>query len=149
MTRVEKALALHNAGSACSQAVFAVFARDLGIDFALAHRLAGGFGGGVGRRGMICGAITGGVLVLSALYGSERSEDQDAKLKTYAAVAKYLDAMEKVKGSLECKTLLGGLDLWKESDRDAMKAKGLSDSVCNVLIAGVVEYLEGVLPPEM
>ncbi|HEY9055342.1 MAG TPA: C-GCAxxG-C-C family protein [Rectinemataceae bacterium] len=149
MTRAEKAVALHNAGSACSQAVFAVFARDLGIDYALAHRLACGFGGGVGRRGMICGAVSGGVLVLSVLYGSTRSEDQEAKLKTYDAVAKFLDAMEKSKGSLQCRTLLGGLDLWKEADRDEMKAKGLSDSVCNSLIADVVAYIEDILPPEM
>lgn len=149
MTKKERALALHGAGSACSQAVFTVFAKDLGMDEKTAHRLAAGFGGGVGRKGLLCGALAGGVLAISALYGAETSEDQDAKMRTYAAVAKFLEAMEARHGSTQCKVLLGGLDLWKEQDRDRMKAEGLSEKVCNTLIADVVEYVEGIFPPEM
>jgi anti-sigma regulatory factor (Ser/Thr protein kinase) len=48
MTRADRAIALHRGGSACSQAVFAVFAQELGLPPAPAHRLAGGFGAGMG-----------------------------------------------------------------------------------------------------
>ena len=149
MTRAERAVALHVGGSTCSQAVFTVFARDLDMNERTAHRLSAGFGGGVGRKGLLCGALAGGVLAISLLYGAETGEDQEAKLKTYTIVAKFMDAMEKLHGSTQCRTLLGGLDLWNPADQEKMKAEGLSGSVCNVLVKDVVEYIEGLLPPEM
>jgi C_GCAxxG_C_C family probable redox protein len=149
MTRAERAVALHQSGSTCSQAVFTVFAKDLGMDEKTAHRLAAGFGGGVGRKGFICGALGGGVLAISLLYGAETGEDQEAKLKTYTVVAKFLDEMEKRHGSTQCRALLGGIDLWKEADQAKMKAEGLSAKVCNTIVADVVDYVEGLFPPEM
>ncbi|MCX7027198.1 MAG: C-GCAxxG-C-C family protein [Spirochaetes bacterium] len=149
MTRAERAVALHLGGSACSQAVFSVFAKDLGMDEKVAHRLSTGFGGGVGRKGLLCGALSGGVLAISLLYGGETGEDQEAKLKTYAVVTKFIGEMEKRHGSTQCRALLGGIDLWNEADQAMMKAEGLSGKVCNALIADVVEYVEGLFPPEM
>ena len=139
MDRVEKALTIHKSGSSCSQAVFTAFASDLGLDEGIAHRLSGGLGGGMGRLGYSCGAISGGVLALSMIYGSENGADQDAKMKTFSA-------MESSHGSSQCRVLLEGADLWNPEDRLAMKAKGLSDKVCNALIADVVRYVEVHMP---
>ena len=146
MNRVDKALALHHGGSSCSQAVFVPFAADFGLDEGLAHRLSGGLGGGIGRLGLTCGAITGGVLALGLIYASETGADQDAKMKTYEVVAKFVADMEAIHGSSQCRLLLEGADLWKAEDRDAVKAKGLDDRVCNVIIADAVRYVEGHLP---
>jgi C_GCAxxG_C_C family probable redox protein len=146
MDRVEKALSSHKSGSSCSQAVFTAFATDLGLDEGIAHRLSGGLGGGIGRLGFSCGAITGGVLALSMIYGSENGVDQNTKMKTYEEVSKLLAAMEAIHGSSQCRVLLDGTDLWKAEDREAMKAKGLSDKVCNALIADVVRYVEAHMP---
>ena len=142
MTKAEKAVALHRGGSACSQAVFTVFAEELGLDPRAAHKLSTGLGGGIGRLGLACGAITGGVLALSLAFGSEDGADQDAKLDTYARVAALFKAMEAKHGSSQCRTLLGGADLWTEEGRAAVKAGGYSDKVCNALVADVVEYVE-------
>ncbi|MDX9826129.1 MAG: C-GCAxxG-C-C family protein [Spirochaetia bacterium] len=146
MDRVEKALSIHKSGSSCSQAVFTSFAADLGLEEGIAHRLSGGLGGGMGRLGYSCGAITGGVLALSMIYGSESGADQDAKMKTYEEVSKLFAAMETAHGSSQCRVLLEGADLWKAEDREAMKAKGLGDKVCNTLIAEVVRYVEAHMP---
>jgi len=146
MDRVEKALTIHKSGSSCSQAVFTAFASDLGLDEGIAHRLSGGLGGGMGRLGYSCGAISGGVLALSMIYGSENGADQDAKMKTYEEVCKLFSAMESSHGSSQCRVLLEGADLWNPEDRLAMKAKGLSDKVCNALIADVVRYVEVHMP---
>ena len=62
MTKAEYAIAMHTDGSSCSQAVFGVFAADLGLDTATAHKLSTGFGGGIGRMGLTCGVISGGVM---------------------------------------------------------------------------------------
>lgn len=140
--KAQKALALHAAGSACSQAVFTVFAKDFGLDEGLAHRLSGGLGGGIGRTGQTCGALSGGVLALSLAFGAASSADQDAKLKTYEVTKRFLDKMTARFGSTQCKVLLRGADLWTQSGRDKVKAEGLSDTVCNPLIAETVEYVE-------
>lgn len=140
--RAQRAIALHTAGSACSQAVFTVFAKDFGLDEGLAHRLSGGLGGGIGRTGQTCGALSGGILALSLAFGSAISADQDAKLKTYEITKRFLDEMALRHGSTQCKVLLDGADLWTQAGRDKVKAEGLSDKVCNRLIAETVEYVE-------
>lgn len=146
MTRVEKALALHKGGSACSQAVFAAFAPDFSLDEAFAHKIASGLGGGIGRTGLCCGAITGGVLAISLLFGNESGADQAAKLDTYSIVAKFLDDMGARHGATACRDLLGGVDLWDAEQRASMHAAGLGETVCNRLIADVVSYVEKLLP---
>jgi len=149
MTRAERAEALHRSGSSCSQAVVSVFARDLGVDEVSVHKLATGLGGGVSRTGMICGAISGGVLALSLMYGNESGADQDSKLKTYEIVAKFIEAMRAKYGSAQCRDLLNGADLWTEAGRNQVKEEGLSDKVCNPIIVDVVDYIEKLLPAEV
>lgn len=148
MTMADKAVAMHKGGSSCSQAVFTVFAELLGMDPKQAHKLSTGLGGGVGRSGNICGAISGGVLALSLLYGSEDGADQEGKMKTYEAVKAYLDEMERRRGSTQCRTLLGGADLWTEAGRAKVKDEGLGDKVCNPLIQETAAYIEALLPEE-
>ncbi len=145
MTRAEKAIALHTAGSACSQAVFAVFAEDLGLDVAAAHKVAGGFGGGIGRMGMTCGAVTGGIMVLSCALGASEPEDQEKKLALYGVVSDYIKRLRAHKGSIECRELLEGADLWTQEGRDEVKRKQLGASVCNPLIEHAVREAERVL----
>ena len=146
MTRAEKATALHEGGSSCSQAVFAVFAEDFGMDESLAHKVSTGLGGGMGRMGLTCGAISGGVLALSLAYGNVTGADQEAKMKTYDIVSKFIDGMEAQYGSTQCRVLLGGADLRTEAGRTAVKAAGLSEKVCGRIVADAVRHVEALLP---
>lgn len=143
--RAERAEAIHKAGSSCSQAVFMVFAEELGLPPEAAHRLSCGFGAGMGRMGNTCGALTGGVMALSLALGAEQSADQERKQKTYDVVGAFLEASGARHGSTDCRGLLGGLDLRKESDRARMKAEGLSAKVCDVVIRDAVDRVEALL----
>lgn len=145
MTRAEKAIALHAAGSACSQAVFTVFAEELGLEASAAHRIAGGFGGGIGRMGMTCGAATGGIMALSYALGASESEDQEKKLALYGVISEYLGRLKDHKGSIECRVLLEGADLWTQEGRDEVKRKQLGSSVCNPMIEKAVHEAEYIL----
>ena len=49
--QIEIAEERHQQGFNCSQAVFSTLAEELGFDRALALKLAGPFGGGIGRTG--------------------------------------------------------------------------------------------------
>ncbi len=51
----------------CAQAVLLPFAGDAGIPEETAMRVADGFGGGM-KRASVCGAVTGGIMVLG-LFG--------------------------------------------------------------------------------
>ena len=53
----------------CAQAVLVPFAPEAGLDEETACRLAANFGGGM-KRASVCGAVTGGLMVLG-LYGLE------------------------------------------------------------------------------
>ena len=116
------------------------------MDERQAHKVSGGLGGGIGRLGRTCGAVTGGVLALSLAYGAENSGDQDAKLATYELSAKLIRELEKKYGTVECRELLHGADLWTQEGRDKVKAENLNVKVCDKIIADTVEIVERLLP---
>ena len=89
MTRVERALALHAGGSSCSQAVFSAFAEDFGLDPKTAHKLAACLGAGLGRQQLVCGAISGGALVLGLALGNEGGADQAGKERAYGGGVRF------------------------------------------------------------
>jgi C_GCAxxG_C_C family probable redox protein len=59
MNHADSAAALFSRGLSCSQAVFSVYAGEYGLDKDAASKIASGFGGGMGRMGQTCGAVTG------------------------------------------------------------------------------------------
>ena len=73
-THKEKALALFDQKYHCSQAVLAAFADECGLTEQQALKLGACFGGGM-RKGEVCGACTGALMVLGALYGQYDKAD--------------------------------------------------------------------------
>lgn len=72
----------------------------LGLD-EKALRLASGFGRGMGLE-LVCGALTGGVMVLSELFVKERAhESERIKRLTSEFLERYSDEM----GDIDCKPL--------------------------------------------
>lgn len=69
MNQSERAVACFKEGFSCSQAVFSTFAPQLGLECELALKVAGLFGGGMGRLGEVCGAVTGALMALGLKYG--------------------------------------------------------------------------------
>ena len=71
MSESEKAKEQFTNGLNCSQSIIAQYAEKYQLDIATACKLATGFGGGMGRMGNTCGALTGAYLVLGLEYGTE------------------------------------------------------------------------------
>jgi C_GCAxxG_C_C family probable redox protein len=143
MNRPERADQLHAQGANCAQAVAACFAEDLGADRALVLRLATGFGGGMGRTGGTCGALTGAFMALGIAFGMTEPGDQAAKERTYALVAEASRRFRERTGALTCRDLLG-LDLGKPEDLQAAKDRGVFKTQCAGYVktaAGIVEEL--------
>ena len=60
--RQERAIALHNKGYNCAQAVACTYCDLFGLDEETAYKMAEGFGLGMGLM-EVCGALTGGFLL--------------------------------------------------------------------------------------
>jgi C_GCAxxG_C_C family probable redox protein len=74
-TKSEAALEKFFSGYNCAQSVLFAFCGDLDLDKDLALRMASGFGGGMGGRQEVCGAVSGGVIAIGLKHG--RGEGQD------------------------------------------------------------------------
>ncbi len=104
--RVDKAVELFMQGYNCSQAVTAAFADLYGLDTEMALRVSAGFGGGVGRLRMMCGAVSGMVLLAGLAEGQTEGDDRKGKTECYKSVRSLLDRFKAENSSVICAELL-------------------------------------------
>ena len=102
------AVELFHKGFNCAQSVAGAFCDELGLDFESAVKLVSGFGGGFGRMREVCGAVSGGVMVLSSVFGYSDTSDPEAKKREYAIIQNFMNAFREKTGSYICKELLEG-----------------------------------------
>ena len=105
--RVGRAVENFMAGYGCCQSVVAAFADLYGMDDLLAKRVAAGFGGGVGRMRMMCGAVSGIVMLVGLDCGQTEGSDREGKSACYKVVQELLEQSKQENGSLICAEILG------------------------------------------
>lgn len=138
---VEKFLEGYN----CAQAVFYSFSDDLQFDKNTALKLACGFGAGMGRKEEVCGAVTGGILVIGAKYGRGENEDKAATELTYTKTRELMNRFAEKHGSFICRKLLKDCELTTEEGQKYFKDKDLFNKTCRHCVDSVVEILEHIL----
>jgi len=106
-TRVQRAVENFMAGYGCCQSVVAAFADLYGLDEVMAKRIAAGFGGGVGRLRMMCGAVSGIVMLVGLDCGQTEGGDREGKSACYKVVQDLLAQSKAENGSLICAEILG------------------------------------------
>ena len=105
--RVQKAVDNFMAGYGCCQSVVAAIADLYGLDEVMAKRIAAGFGGGVGRLRMMCGAVSGLVMLVGLDCGQTKGSDSEGKSACYKVVQDLLAQSKAENGSLICAEILG------------------------------------------
>lgn len=105
--RVQQAVDNFMAGYGCCQSVVAAFADLYGLDDTLAKKIAAGFGGGVGRMRMMCGAVSGIVMLVGLDCGQTDGDDREGKSACYKVVQELLGKSKEDNGSLICAEILG------------------------------------------
>ncbi len=105
--RVLRSVDFFMQGYGCCQAVVAAFADMYGLDEAMAKRLAAGFGGGVGRMRMMCGAVSGIVMLVGLECGQTDGADREGKSACYKVVQEQLAKSKDQNGSIICAEILG------------------------------------------
>ena len=144
MNRKEEALKRFREGFSCSQSVLSVFAPELGLEEKTALKVAGGFGGGMGRMALTCGAVTGAYMVIGLKHGSTHPAEKEAKQKTQERVRQFRAKFEERNRSCICRDLLGCDISTKEGIEEATR-RGLIQTVCPKLVGDAVEILEEIL----
>lgn len=103
---VQRSVSLFMQGYGCCQSVVAAFAPLYGLNETLALKVAAGFGGGVGRLRMMCGAVSGLVTLAGLHCGQTDGDDKEGKAACYKLVQDLLAVFKQRNGSLVCAELL-------------------------------------------
>ncbi len=143
--RTEIAVAKFSEGYDCAQSVFYSYCDALGFDKNTALKMACGFGAGMGRKGEVCGAVTGGIIVIGAKYGRGERDDRTATELTYKKTREFMDRFEKKHGTFVCRKLLKGCELTTEEGRKHFKENNLSNTTCKPCVQSVVEILDSIM----
>jgi C_GCAxxG_C_C family probable redox protein len=115
----------------------------MGLDRESALRIAGGFGGGMGRLGEVCGAVSGAFMVIGLKYGKSHpdNDESETKEKAYALVYEFADRFRAHHGSILCRELLG-CDISTPEGQAQAREKGMFSNLCPKLVQNAVEILE-------
>ncbi|MDX1798976.1 MAG: C-GCAxxG-C-C family protein, partial [Candidatus Lokiarchaeia archaeon] len=128
----------------CAQSVLSTFSSQLGLSLDTALKLASGFGGGMGRLGNTCGAVTGAFMVIGLKYGMGINRNIEAKEKTYQLIREFSEKFQEIHGSLICKQLLG-CDLNTPDGKDYFNQNNLFEKKCLQYVKNAVEILEEII----
>lgn len=104
--RMKRAEELFMQGFNCAQSVAAAFADVYGYTEEQMLRVSAGFGAGIGRMRMSCGAFNAMALLAGLENGSVTPGDQQGKSQNYKLVQELAARFQEEHGSLICAELL-------------------------------------------
>ncbi len=143
MDHSELAGAFFKQGYNCSQSVLLAFAETYGLSLEQAAQVAAGFGGGMGRLGHTCGAVSGGLMALGLARGIVIPGDKAAKEETYALARRFQARFAERFGALDCKDLLG-VDISTPEGQAQARTEGRYTG-CAVFVQGAAAILSEML----
>ena len=113
---------------------------DLSEETAL--KIACGLGAGMARKEEVCGAVTGGILVLGMRHGRGSKNDRSAQEQTYAKTQELMDRFSEKHGTVICRKLLNGCELTTEEGQKYFKDNDLLNRLCVPYVQSIVMILE-------
>lgn len=128
-------------GFNCAQAVFSAFASQHGMDENLALKLASPFGGGVSRRGEICGAVSGALLALGLVRGTTTPEGKEG---TYLMGQEFLRRFESKHHAIRCRDLIG-YDIGLPEEREKARQAGVFKTRCPLLVGDAARIIQAMI----
>ena len=147
MDRCATALELHHQGYNCAQSVAGAFADLLGLPEESVMAVAGGFGGGVGgSHEELCGAVSGGVMVLSLLHPHTDGADRAGKVRTYGITKEFRRRYEEVFGLTRCGDLLRARP--GVTEKNPASARLGVTAHCDNMVVTATEIVEKMLEEE-
>jgi len=144
LNRAEEAKKQFEKGFLCAPVVLSTYSEQLGLERTSALKIACGFGGGIGRMGRTCGAVTGAVMVIGLKHGQVNLADEESRETTYKLAKEFIDKFTALHGSIECRGLIG-YDLSDSGELRLARASGVFQNKCPVFVYDAARILEDVL----
>ena len=141
--RRERALQCFAEDLHCSQSILAAFSEECGITEEQAFRLGSCFGSGM-RKGDVCGACTGALMVLGLMYGEIRAGDREGRQRTNELNDLMMNRFSEVNGSCLCNDLLG-CDIRTPEGVQYARDNHLFTEFCPKMVESAVRILEEII----
>lgn len=141
-TGADYAVQLFDQGYNCSQAVFMAFADKFGVEKNMAASLSTSFGGGFGRLREICGAVSGGAMLLGLKYPHLNPADLTSKNANYQTVQNFVLEFKKQIGSYNCDDILDIFSEMEVSDPTTEIEKLYAEKPCARCVRVAAELIE-------
>ena len=140
MTKGELAKEIFLSGKNCSQSVVLAFKQEMGLTEEQLEKLSIGFGGGIGRLRLTCGAVSGMVMVLSYLKSKNIN-----RAEIYPIIQSACKDVKEELGSLVCAELLEGVKtdnspIPEERTKEYYKKRPCAE-ICQVVADITQKYL--------
>ncbi|HML03783.1 MAG TPA: C-GCAxxG-C-C family protein [Candidatus Bathyarchaeia archaeon] len=138
----EKATKHFAEGYNCAQSVLLTMAEHWKWQDELIPKVACTFGGGMGRCGSVCGAVTGGLMAIGIKCGTNEPPSKSAEKSTHAykLAETFFRQFQKQNGSVTCRDLIG-LDLSDPTQLKKARDERVFDKECSPLLKSAIEIL--------
>lgn len=140
MDKVKNATDLYNQGYLCSQAVFAAFCEDFGIDKNLGLKLSKFLGFGYLFRGDYCGAISAAMMIYGLKYSSNEIYSDLSDEIFYQLSKEHIRRFKEKHDFCKCNELLNG-DVSTGEGIQLIREKGYFDSKCPAFVEDSAKIL--------
>jgi len=138
----ELAVKLFSGNFNCAESVFKATCETFGVEgHGLVPRVASGFGAGFGRLGHVCGALTGGIMGLGAVFGRDAADgDRD---RIYSRVVRLEKEFRERCGSIGCRDIIG-YDMTTPEGMKAAKESGVFETKCVACVRAAAEIVGNI-----
>jgi C_GCAxxG_C_C family probable redox protein len=144
MNNIDKAIEFFNTGHNCSQSIFCAYSSLFGLDYGTAFKIASAFGGGMGRVGNTCGAVTGALMTIGLFSRNTNSEDKENKEKIYELARLFISRFKELNGTVFCRELIGCDISTPEGLEEAFK-NNVIENICFNLVKNSALILDEII----
>ncbi len=131
-------------GFNCAQSLLSTFGPRLGLERETALRVAGAFGGGMARTGLVCGAVSGALMVIGVKYAMTHAGERERREETYRRSQEFIRRFKELNGSVLCPELLG-FDLSTPEGLKTVGERELFATVCPKLVRDAAAIVAALL----
>jgi len=135
----EKAVAYFLGGYNCAQSVLLAMFEHWNGKNDLIPKIATAFGGGMGRCGSVCGAVTGGIMAVGMRFGTNEPS-LEKRTEAYELAQRFFRRFEKQNGTVLCRELIG-YDLSDPKQLEEASERDVFEEKCTVFISKALEAL--------
>ncbi|NHJ38655.1 MAG: C_GCAxxG_C_C family protein [Asgard group archaeon] len=129
----------------CTQAVSKAILENKGLFFDELPQIAAGFGGGISRRGEICGAITGAIMGIGMLTFQFENDLSKHKAITYEKVSELISKFIEIHGAPFCNELVG-FDIRDPEARRKGNEEGVFKKICPKFVETATKIVLEMFP---